>query len=48
MEAYFKQKWLVLVDLGLADSQINLWADWEALVDVEGSHDIACAVQYQY
>lgn len=36
------------MDLGLADSQINLWADWEALVDVEGSHDIACAIQYQY
>lgn len=43
-----EQKWLVLVDLDLADSQINLWADWEALVDVECSHGIARTVQYQY
>lgn len=37
MEAYFRAK-VVLVDLGLADSQMNLWVDWEALVDVESSH----------
>lgn len=35
-----EQKWLILVDLGLADSKINLWVDWEALFNVEGSHYI--------
>lgn len=32
---------MILVDLGLADSKINLWADQEALFNVEGSHYIS-------
>lgn len=29
------------MDLGLCDSKINLWVDWEALFNVEGSHYIS-------
>lgn len=32
---------MILVDLGLGDSKINLWVDWEALFSVEGSYYIS-------
>ena len=35
---------MILVNLGLPDSKINLWADWEALFNVEGSHYISRAM----